>query len=246
MSSFTERRTGRPTTMESATLRQAILDQTLDALQTVGSEGLSIDRLAARINVTKRTIYRHFKNKAGLIDAVVTRKLKSLNLVIAGPEEEAGPPSENALSDLQRWAHAIFLYVHTPEHRAFACYIEFEAGHDPEIAAHFDRWCRNVFDRGCGLIAAAQDEGTIAPGSPTRLTLLLFDLILGREGRGRSIDPAVIFGGDTPEAYFRLRWLAFVSLATHHALADLLAEETRETPPVRPEADPVETASGLA
>ncbi|GAA0439822.1 MULTISPECIES: TetR/AcrR family transcriptional regulator [Sphingomonas] len=230
MSSVSERRTGRPTTAESIALRQAILDETLRALRNAGSERLSIDRVAAQIDVTKRTIYRHFKSKAGLIDAVVTREIDRLTVAVSGPEESPDRPVNGALAELQLWSRLIFDHMNRAEERAFRRYLQFEAQSDPEIRDHLDRWYLKLFDHGCRLVGAAQNEGSIGPGKPPRLTSLLFDLVFGSEARWLFKNPSVALGGDDADTYFRLRWLAFLSLTGHHAWGEFVREMAPDAP----------------
>jgi AcrR family transcriptional regulator len=221
MASIPERRTGRPTTDESTALREDILQQTLVALRTVGSEGLSVDKLAEQINVTKRTIYRHFKSKAGLIDAAVSCEIDRL---LRGMEQHDNNElsSSTAIDHLKRWIKSIFDFISTPETQAFRRFIAFEAANDPVIGRRHEEWYQRLFDRSCSLIAAAQEEGMIGSGSLPRLTLLLFDLVISFERRSRLTDQLHSLGEDDPDTYFHLRWSAFLSLAGPNPWFDFL------------------------
>jgi AcrR family transcriptional regulator len=191
---------------------------------------LSIDRVAAQIDVTKRTIYRHFKSKAGLIDAVVTREIDRLTVAVSGPEKDTDRPVNGALAELHFWSRRMFDHTNRAEERAFRRYLQFEAQSDPEIRDHLDRWYLKLFDHGCRLVSAAQNDGSIRRGKPPRLTSLLFDLLFGSEGRWLVKDPSVALGGDHADTYFGLRWLAFLSLTGNHAWADFVREMEPDAP----------------
>ncbi|QDT66514.1 TetR/AcrR family transcriptional regulator [Calycomorphotria hydatis] len=50
--------------------RRAILDAALQEFGTSGFQATSMDQVAARANVSKRTVYNHFCSKKGLFDAI--------------------------------------------------------------------------------------------------------------------------------------------------------------------------------
>ena len=58
--------------------RRAILDATEALLLEEGYEGLSIRRLAARCGYTAPTIYHHFGDKTGLIDALLDQRFRQV------------------------------------------------------------------------------------------------------------------------------------------------------------------------
>jgi TetR/AcrR family transcriptional regulator of autoinduction and epiphytic fitness len=51
--------------------RAAILAAATDAFRDAGFEAASMDRIAERANVSKRTVYNHFSSKEALFEAVV-------------------------------------------------------------------------------------------------------------------------------------------------------------------------------
>lgn len=203
------RRVGRPTLDQANALMDAILEQTLKALQLRGSEGLSIDQLAQDIGVTKRTIYRHFDSKAGLIAAVVSRELRRLEH--AAVSEVA--PDVTPIDALYRWARSLFFFQTEAATVSFTNYIRFEAARDADLAGRMRDWHGLIVRRLLPLITAAQADGSVVSMAPNRVMLLLFDLMGGPASRMTlHLDGHEAFGDETPEQYFTSRWAAFVRL----------------------------------
>lgn len=51
--------------------RVAIIDAAIEEFQAAGFEGTSMDRIAARASVSKRTVYNHFPSKEALFAAIL-------------------------------------------------------------------------------------------------------------------------------------------------------------------------------
>lgn len=66
------------TTEEVEAVRERILAQALDLINTHGFEGFSMRKLADRLGVTPKTIYNYFKNKDELYLVVVGRGYRKL------------------------------------------------------------------------------------------------------------------------------------------------------------------------
>ena len=220
------RRLGRPTLDEASALMDKILDRTLQALCNHGSEGLSIDDLVQDIGVTKRTIYRHFDNKAGLIDAVVTRELARLKHDAVHDEIPATSP----LASLQNWSRHFFLYLNQPQTQAFSNYLQFESLRNPGLALRASSWHNVVVEHVTALIVAAQNDGGICQMDPHRVVLILLDLLSGAATRSRfQLEHEAVFGNETPEQFFVGRWAAFMRLVSPDPWASFLAEAASVT-----------------
>ena len=64
--------------LSRAETRRVILDATEDLLLEVGLPGLSVRKLVERCGYSAPTIYHHFKDKDGLIDALLEQRLTML------------------------------------------------------------------------------------------------------------------------------------------------------------------------
>lgn len=222
------RRTGRPTLDEAATLQERILDETLHMVASSGSEGFSVDQLAARISVTKRTIYRHYKNKNGLILTAVAREIDALL-----EQSEVAPETveARAIAQLRVYIKTLFDYIYTPRAIAFLKFLMFEAESNVEISAQLSKWHDHVMNRACHLISESQNVGLIRQGNPRRFALLLFDLTTSVQSRTKPwAGMTEIFGGDDPEQYFEFRWLGFLSLVSDNPWANFISLAHNEKP----------------
>lgn len=214
------RRTGRPTLDQAAALQQRILDETLSMVASSGSEGFSVDQLAEKISVTKRTVYRHHKNKNGLIVAAVKGEIDRL---LEQSEPVPDDANTNPVTRLRSWIKALFDYFYTPRASIFINFLVFESSTNEEISKQFSKWFDHVMERACEFITEAQELGLIRSGNPRRFALLLFDLITSVQARTRiSVDMKAIFGDDDPEHYFEFRWMGFLSLVSDNPLANFI------------------------
>ena len=58
-------------------LRQKILNKAVEVLPRYGVKSVTMDDLAHRLGMSKKTIYQHFKDKKALVEAVVDEILKA-------------------------------------------------------------------------------------------------------------------------------------------------------------------------
>jgi AcrR family transcriptional regulator len=79
--------------------RQLILQQAFAVLNETGLDGLTLRRLAAKLDVQAPAIYWHFRDKRELLDEMATQVLRE-----SIPEDDSLAPS----SDWTRWASATY------------------------------------------------------------------------------------------------------------------------------------------
>jgi AcrR family transcriptional regulator len=72
------RRGGRPSREEASKLQTIILDAAAELFFSEGYGSVSIEKLARRAKISKRTFYARFENKAAVFEAVVHRIIESL------------------------------------------------------------------------------------------------------------------------------------------------------------------------
>jgi TetR/AcrR family transcriptional repressor of mexJK operon len=124
-------RLGRPPREAALQLRDRILDVATELLFTHGYGATSIEAIARRARVSKRTFYQRFPDKASLMSAVVVRLIDSLR-----------PPAHIALIEgeglEQILVHLGSLILHaalTPRVLQLQRLIVAESGRFPELAA---------------------------------------------------------------------------------------------------------------
>ncbi|HVY13502.1 MAG TPA: TetR/AcrR family transcriptional regulator [Alphaproteobacteria bacterium] len=85
-------RGGRPSAGDAAKIESRILDAARDLFFEQGYGAFSIETLAQRAHISKRTFYARFKDKADVFRAVVHRLIEALR-----PPKGAAPPEEKNL-----------------------------------------------------------------------------------------------------------------------------------------------------
>lgn len=223
MSDAPARRTGRPTLNEAVELQQAILDETLCMIGVAGIEGFSVDQLAMRIGVTKRTVYRHYRSKSGLIIAVVEREFDHLIHTLDRDSKERLDKVPDPLVRLRLWIKAFFDYMQSQQAAGFINFLAFESASNPEVGKLFLEWHNHVINYCSILVEEAQASGLIRSGNSKRFSLLLVDLVTTIHNRTKpNFSADDIFGGDDPELYFEFRWMGFLSLVSDHPWASFI------------------------
>ena len=122
---------GRPSREEAERIGDAILDAATDMFLAEGYGATSIEALAQRLRISKRTFYHRFSDKAALFDAVVRSivgKLKPPDL----PALFAGGSLEDILLRIGELALAAAL---SPQAIALQRLLLAEAARFPELAA---------------------------------------------------------------------------------------------------------------
>ncbi len=74
--------------------RRAILDATEALLVEEGYAGFSIRRLVARCGYTAPTIYHHFRDKPGLLDALLEERFQALHRILSRVPRNGDPIDE--------------------------------------------------------------------------------------------------------------------------------------------------------
>jgi AcrR family transcriptional regulator len=127
----TPRRGGRPSRAAAEQLGERILDVATELFLTEGYGATSIEAIARRARIAKRTFYSRFDDKAGLFGAVVHRMVERMR-----PSDDTGlfdgGPLEQILS---RLAGFILRAALSPPALALLRVILAEATRFPELAA---------------------------------------------------------------------------------------------------------------
>jgi AcrR family transcriptional regulator len=121
------RRRGRPPSGG----REAILDATLEILREQGIANLTSREVAARAGVSDASVYYHFGDRAGLLQAVFEHGMKPLMFMAGLDSETMDPPAvlRQASATLERFFEDVLPVLHAaqadPDLRAaLADYIE--------------------------------------------------------------------------------------------------------------------------
>ena len=159
------RRGGRPSNEEAAQLRERILDAATELFFARGFGATSIDAVAQRAKISKRTFYHRFDDKAALFGAVLHRIIEGLR-----------PPASMPLLDgadveeiLQRVAAIILRAALTPQALALHRLIVGESGRFPKLAAAVatEGSTKEAITLIAGLLAREAHAGHLALEDPT-------------------------------------------------------------------------------
>lgn len=177
------RRAGRPTREQAEARHEELLDAALDLFLERGYEQATIDMIAVRIGMTKRTVYARYADKAALFAAAVQRAI-ARQIV---PRDVLETFDDG---DLARTLEAIgrlrVNQVMTPNGVRLQRLINAEGYRFPEIfTANYELSAKPVVDFVAGLLERAVASGEIAPTDPVLAASAFMSMVVG--GRVRAI-----------------------------------------------------------
>ena len=216
---LTKGRVGRPSKSVSEALDDTLLTLATQALRDANFGEISLDKLAARIGVSKPTIYRRFANRSALIEAMVEHEFSALLKVSAERETVSVDAKFGAqsdpLDDLRDYAQALFDFSLRPSTANFVGFLHQEALLNPRIAQLRREWHVNVLNHLAESIRKVQASGRFAPSDPAALSTLLIDLMhtaISLYPLGFSQKD--VLSGMTPVDYFQWRFSIFLTVAS--------------------------------
>ena len=169
------RKRGRPTADERRTRETEILTAALDVFLRSGYGASTVDELAAAAQVTKRTLYAYYGDKAGIFSAMVKYLAAAVSLDAASDRDT-----------LETLAARIVSRLHSDELVGLHQLVIAESTRFPELALilHSSGDARHIA-RLAGHIRAERDPAREPLAEP------LFSLLLGEKHRRRllGIDP---------------------------------------------------------
>lgn len=154
-------------------LREALLAESLRALQKKGPHELSLRRIATQLGVTPMAAYRHFADKEAVLAELAAQGFDKLTLRLRELKEKPIRGDE-WFQDLA-WAY-VGLAVESPEHLQlmFGGFVkEFEK----HPCLHDNANCS--FQTLVEVIAVAQSQGFLKPGPTTIMAVTCWSLVHG-------------------------------------------------------------------
>lgn len=168
---------GRPTREQAEARHEELLDTALDLFLEHGFEVATIEMIAGRVGMTKRTVYARYPDKASLFHAAVRRAI----------ERQIVPPP--ALAELDRGDIAETLegiarlrigQVMTPNGLRLQRIINTESYRFPKLlAVHYERSTRPVVDFVAGVLERGIANGEIAPTKPELAAISFMSMVVG-------------------------------------------------------------------
>jgi len=195
---------GRPTREDAAALDSLVLTAARRVFCESGYTKASMDQVAAAIGGSKLTIYRRYRSKSALLEALVDHDLARLVATMSQPSESGDP-----LRALRAGAQALFEFSIEPENICFSTFLLAEARLMGDLREKFEQWERIALGPLESLIREAQALQQLRAGASAPILSVLVDLINGSAQRMRSYR-GDIFDGLMPADYFAARWDVFI------------------------------------
>ncbi|WP_018505477.1 TetR/AcrR family transcriptional regulator [Parafrankia discariae] len=167
----TRRGAGRPTREQAEARHEELLDTALEVFLERGFELATIEMIAGRVSMTKRTVYARYPDKAALFRAAVQRAIERQIVPQAVLE---GMDNGDLAETLGAIARLRITQVATPNGLRLQRIINTESYRFPEIfTISFEQSGRPVIEFVAGVLERAVADGTIAPTNP-RLAASVF------------------------------------------------------------------------
>jgi TetR/AcrR family transcriptional regulator, mexJK operon transcriptional repressor len=183
---------GRPTREQAEARHEALLDTALDMFLDKGFELTTIDAVAARLGMTKRTVYARHTDKAALFRAAVDRAVKRYTVPIETVRASETDDLEETLTSV---AHIRIANLMTAEGLRLQRVLYAEGFRFPEI---FDRFyaeaAKPTVDYLVDLLRRKGKSGEIATENPEAAAIAFMSMVVGTPARslvaGGHIAPA--------------------------------------------------------
>ena len=164
----------KPTTQLS---REQILDATLDALRQDGYDGTTIRNIARRLNCAVGSIYRYFRDKRTLLDAVTQRLFEPLvGQLEAGASLDTAARAYDHIARGEPEIYRLMFWLHSVGHTSGGATIP------PIVARILDHWtdrfqgdtrqAQRFWSQLHGSLMLGLDIETDAPAPPAQPTIV--------------------------------------------------------------------------
>ena len=150
-------------TTRTARKRCAILKAAVEEFQSNGFQATSMDRVAERANVSKRTVYNHFESKEALFQAITEELVDQIVRVTDVPYD----PRQSLKSQLEAIAHRKIELMTCPGFISLAKVTISEHLRDPEAARDTYRRIHKGEDGLVRWIRAAVADGRLEMSDPS-------------------------------------------------------------------------------
>jgi AcrR family transcriptional regulator len=143
---------------------EAVLRTAVRLFNERGFSATSLDDVAARLNVTKPVIYRHFSNKDQILFECARRGLDQILEASAGAQIVSGPALDRLVALMRRYALIMtddfgMCVIRTGDHEL-----------TPASRRKLRAMKRKVGDAICALIEEGVQDGSMAPCDPQMAT----------------------------------------------------------------------------
>jgi AcrR family transcriptional regulator len=179
--SIVRRGAGRPTREQAEARHEEMLDAALEEFLERGFELTTIEMVAARVSMTRRTVYARYVDKAALFNAAVQRAIERQ---IVPPEVLAGLDQGDLAATLESVARLRIGQVMTPNGLRLQRIINTESYRFPEIfTANFEQSAKPVLDFVAGVLDRAIAAGQVSPTDSGFAASAFMSMVVGGQVR---------------------------------------------------------------
>ena len=185
---------GRPTREQALLRHQELLDRALELFLEKGFELVTIDAIAASVNMAKRSVYARYESKTALFKAAVQRAVERWIVPVEALRKLESDDLEATLTALAklRMANAI-----SPAGLRLQRIINTESYRFPEISTlAFEQGTRPTIDFLTQLLRRHTQAGTLKISDPEVAATSFLSMVVGAPARavvcGKSIDPMTL------------------------------------------------------
>lgn len=203
--STVHRGAGRPTTEQAEARHEELLDAALDLFLEHGFELTTIEMIAARINMTKRTVYARYADKASLFRGAVQRAIEQQ---IVPRRVLEGFDNGDLTETLASIARLRIGQVMTPNGLRLQRIINTESYRFPEIfTANYEQSARPVIDFVAGLLDRAIAARQIAPTDSALAASAFMSMVISGQVRAIASGRVLTKTEIDQKIYFTVRLL---------------------------------------
>ena len=185
-------RAGRPTREQAEARHEELLDAALDLFLEHGFELTTIEMVATRVSMTRRTVYARYADKAALFRAAVQRAIERQ---IVPQDVLAGFDKGDLAATLESVARLRISQVMTPNGLRLQRIINTESYRFPEIfTANLEQSAKPVMDFVASVLDRAIAAGQISPTDTGFAASAFMSMVVGGQVR------AIVSGREPTQA----------------------------------------------
>src|SRR4051812_11207048 len=152
-------------------LRRALLQGSLELLESGGIDALTLRSLAAKVGVSHAAPYRHFADRDALLAAVNEQAFLSLREALQSASDEVtqSKPRQRLLKVAQRYVE--YALAHPAQYRLMFG--------GPRVSSSMTGAPSATFELVEGLVRSCQMQQLVRGGDPERLTSMIWAIVHG-------------------------------------------------------------------
>lgn len=160
----------RPGRYHHGDLRRALLQEALRVIEAHGVQPLTLRAVGERLGVSRTALYRHFSDKAALVEAVAAEGFRMLRGELLAAWDGGGREQFDAMG----MAYVRFAVAHPSHYRVMFGGFVGEA-RDPDLAAEGMGAFQALFE----AIVALQQRGELRGDDPMQMARFIWALVHG-------------------------------------------------------------------